>query len=328
MTLAYGFALSQDWDRPYWAGFAVAFVSLSTLDDSLDKAMQRLLGTFLAAAASLTIIALSIQDRWLFMVLLSGWVACATYLMKGTRYQYLWFVAGFVTAIICMDAGPNSVSAFDTAVLRTEQTTVGIVAYSLVAALLWPSRRDPSAAQESTTETATLFPDPVRLGPALKVCMLLWLGYLAVIFIPDFPGGGGFVGMLTPVSMMLVTTPQLRPLMLIKPLLFGIALASLIYVLVLPGLSRFGELGMVIFGATFIICYLFYAPQKMLGRAFGLAAFVVITGIDNQQTYNFLSVTTTSLMFAMLVLLLVLTEHINFTFKPRSGGPSDAVRAQ
>jgi uncharacterized membrane protein YccC len=27
MTIAYGIALSMDWDRPYWAGFAVAFVS-------------------------------------------------------------------------------------------------------------------------------------------------------------------------------------------------------------------------------------------------------------------------------------------------------------
>ena len=27
MTIAYGISLSQDWDRPYWAGFAVAVVS-------------------------------------------------------------------------------------------------------------------------------------------------------------------------------------------------------------------------------------------------------------------------------------------------------------
>ena len=26
MTIAYGIALSMDWDRPYWAGFAVAFI--------------------------------------------------------------------------------------------------------------------------------------------------------------------------------------------------------------------------------------------------------------------------------------------------------------
>ncbi len=25
MTIAYGIALSMDWDRPYWAGFSVTF---------------------------------------------------------------------------------------------------------------------------------------------------------------------------------------------------------------------------------------------------------------------------------------------------------------
>jgi hypothetical protein len=35
----------MDWDRPYWAGFAVAFVSLSTIGQSLNKAALRVLGT-------------------------------------------------------------------------------------------------------------------------------------------------------------------------------------------------------------------------------------------------------------------------------------------
>jgi anti-anti-sigma regulatory factor len=30
MTIAYGIALQMDWDRPYWASFAVAFISLPT----------------------------------------------------------------------------------------------------------------------------------------------------------------------------------------------------------------------------------------------------------------------------------------------------------
>ncbi|MGB5304647.1 MAG: hypothetical protein WBO06_00905 [Gammaproteobacteria bacterium] len=29
MTVTYAIALSMDWDRPYWAGFAAAFVSLA-----------------------------------------------------------------------------------------------------------------------------------------------------------------------------------------------------------------------------------------------------------------------------------------------------------
>jgi len=48
LTIAYGIALSMDWDRPYWAGFAVAFVSLTTIGQSMSKAALRMFGTLLA----------------------------------------------------------------------------------------------------------------------------------------------------------------------------------------------------------------------------------------------------------------------------------------
>ncbi len=31
MVLAYGIALSMNWEKPMWAGFAVAFISLATV---------------------------------------------------------------------------------------------------------------------------------------------------------------------------------------------------------------------------------------------------------------------------------------------------------
>ena len=44
MAIAYGIALQMDWDRPYWASFAVAFISLPTTDQSLHKGALRMLG--------------------------------------------------------------------------------------------------------------------------------------------------------------------------------------------------------------------------------------------------------------------------------------------
>ena len=139
MTIAYGIALSMDWDRPYWAGFAVAMISLSTVGQSLNKGAMRMLGTLVAVVVSLTLIALFPQQRWWFMVALSIFVGLCTYLMHGTKRQYFWQVAGFVTVIICLDGGVNSANAFETALLRAEQTGLGILVYSLVTILLWPS---------------------------------------------------------------------------------------------------------------------------------------------------------------------------------------------
>src|SRR5215468_2216974 len=71
MVLAYGVALSMDWDNPYWAGFSVAFCSLSTVGESLNKGLLRLAGTALAGLAALTLIAAFPQDRWLFLAYMS-----------------------------------------------------------------------------------------------------------------------------------------------------------------------------------------------------------------------------------------------------------------
>ena len=63
MAIAYGIALSMDWDKPYWAGFAVAFVSLASIGQSMNKAALRMFGTLVAVVVSLTLIALFAQER-------------------------------------------------------------------------------------------------------------------------------------------------------------------------------------------------------------------------------------------------------------------------
>jgi uncharacterized membrane protein YccC len=138
MAIAYGIALAMDWDNPFWAGFAVAFISLSTIGQSINKGVMRLLGTFVGCFVALLLIGLFPQERWLFMVFLSTYVGFCTYLMTGNKRQYFWNVSGFVCVLICMSAGPDPVNAFEIAILRTVETGLGILVYSLVAMLLWP----------------------------------------------------------------------------------------------------------------------------------------------------------------------------------------------
>jgi len=139
MTIAYGIALSQDWNSPLWAGFAVIFVSLSTSGQSFNKSALRMLGAFAAGAASLTLIALFPQDRWGFMLGLSVYIGFCTYMMNTDKYQYFWFSAGYVCIIVVLESGPNPVHAFDLAILRIQETTLGILVYSVITALLWRS---------------------------------------------------------------------------------------------------------------------------------------------------------------------------------------------
>jgi uncharacterized membrane protein YccC len=501
MTIAYGVALSMGWEKPYWAGFAVAFISLATAGQSLNKGALRMLGTLATTVVALGLIALFAQDRWLFMLFLSAYIGFCTYMMGGAKHQYFWHVCGFVCVVICMDAGPNSINAFEIAVLRAQETGLGILVYSLVSILIWPitSRADFEAAagklastqkqlyrsyldlisgqretgeaqalraqevQEQTrfgqlldaaetdtyevwevrqqwrlyqahvaemTETMnrwrvsfaevktldltrllpnlaafgaelderlaqivrmlanqaperhpvamdlaldtaevaalshfhkaalavtrsrlhhlerltrSLFgnlrdikgfgqpiseagtaprprggfvPDPDRMAGAFRAILNMWLAYLGLIYLNDIPGGTGFVTMTTAIGMAIATMPQIPVSLLFLPAGLSVLFAGLVHILVMPQLSSFNGLGLLIFAVTFAICYLFAAPRQVLGRALGLAMFVTIASISNEQVYSFLKVANTAVMFALFFLILTITAHVPFSLRP------------
>ncbi len=144
MAIAYGIALSMDWEKPLWTGFTVAMISLATAGQSLNKAAMRMVGTLVAVVVSLALIAIFPQDRWLLMASLSVYVGICTYMMTGKTNQYAWFVSAFVCLIIIVSVGPGTGSPFFVAVERAQETGLGVVVYGLIAAFIWPqsSRSD------------------------------------------------------------------------------------------------------------------------------------------------------------------------------------------
>src|SRR6516165_11958582 len=119
MVLAYGVALSMDWDNPYWAGFSVAFCTLSTVGESLNKGLLRLSGTFLGSLAAVTLIALFAQDRWLFLIGMSIFTGLCTYMLSGTSRWYFWNVAGLSAPLLALAGGSDPLNDFQTVVTRT-----------------------------------------------------------------------------------------------------------------------------------------------------------------------------------------------------------------
>jgi len=501
MTIAYDIALSLGWDRPMWAGFAVAFISLATVGQSLNKGAMRMLGTFVGVGVALVIIALTAQERWHFIFILSVYIGFCTYMMSGAKHSYFWNVSGFVCAIICFDAGPNSENAFSLAMLRAQETGLGILVYSLIAFLIWPSSSrnefyaivqklsstqpqllhayfqlltDSSNTKQAQTlrlqeiqirtqfsalldaaetdshevkemrqqwrlyqskavelveamerlrnsfaklqelDVYQLLPnleefrteiherlkqieqmfvtkkidhhptdislkldrdkadtllnfqkaslalsysqfqhldkltrdlfnivkdikeckhtkkqvstaqhsnsmfvlDVDRFSYAIRVMMIMFLAYLSVIYIDDIPGKFTIVTIATVFGMFVSAMPQLSVWLLLMPALLGISFAGFVYIFLMPQISSFIELGPLIFGVTFVICYLFATPKQALGRVFGLAMFIVITGINNQQSYSFLSVANTALMFPLAFMIISITAYLPISWIP------------
>ena len=150
MAISFGIALQLGWEKPSWAGMAVAMISLSTAGQSINKGAMRMLGTLVGLGAALTFLALFSQDRWLFMVTVSLYVGFCTYMLTGKKLVYFWFVSAFVCMLITIAGGANSQNAFYTALMRAQETGLGILVYSLVSVFLWPHPRRCSEALATT----------------------------------------------------------------------------------------------------------------------------------------------------------------------------------
>ncbi|MCA0899439.1 FUSC family protein [Microbulbifer agarilyticus] len=510
LVLTYWIALQANWEKPMWAGLAVAVVSLSSLGLSLNKGAMRILGTLVAAIAALVLVGLFPQDRWLFMTALSLWVGCCAYLMLGSTRGYFWQVCGFSSVIICVGAATSHDSAFDTAVLRAQQTGLGVLIYSLVAMLLWPCRsaddfRDAVAAlhqkqralyqkivverhgpanmaktraqlgdlaaahrsldsllnaaiadsydiwevraewqqyvahcktlTECLEQLALLAPgrtlqqiqalipsqpdfdqsmqrrfdvlatppdsghvasvektfalgveksgrdslslydagnlamirrqfiqldtlsrallslradinghrsvalsagdvtalegndkprsvashwtlDRDRLIATLRVIGSLWAAYLIYIYVEGVPAGPTLVTLTGVFALVMATAPHVPPRRLLVPVLLAILLAAPIYLLVMPKLHAFWQLGLLLFGFSFVLCRLFASPEARGVRVLILCVFIAVTSIQNAQTYSFMSVVSIAMVFVLVLLLLSLAAYIPTSPRP------------
>ena len=309
IVLAYGLALWFDWDSPKWAAFAAILISLPTLEASIGKGGQRLGGTLLAAVVALPLVGLFAQERWWFMLFQAGWLAFCAYRMTASNKSYFWFCAGFVSAIISANGGPDAVNIFAITVTRTLETCLGIACFTVVFSLLWPAR---AVADAPAPAAAAPGPPPGvdRLNRAVRVFIAWCTGFLLVIYVPDFPGGYGFLAMLAPFSIMVLNSAQISPEKLVVPVALSMLFASPIYLFVMPLLEGYTQLGLVIFLACFSISYTLHKPEQGLACTIGLAFFAVVAGIANEQSYSFLSVANTALMFFTMLLLLYVCSGI------------------
>jgi uncharacterized membrane protein YccC len=500
MTIAYAIALQMDWDRPYWAAFAVGMISLPAAGASLRKGVLRMSGTLVAGVAALTLIALFSQQRWWFMIALSVYLGFFTYMMMGKKNQYFYQVCAFVCVVICFDGAGDPVNSFQTAVVRIQETSMGIMVYSLVIVFLWPINtrdelnkvilqlitaqrglfktyrlmmtgegagtdfrsqsvqtvqlltqlepvldaaeadsydvwavrhqwrrvlQESKALMETLVRFQAAFPDiekldlhrllpnvaalgselemrfeliqgmlageapvrvpqsiplvtdkselatlssfekaalavtkgqierleslsrglfdcienikgfsrqpltvpreealpaglaldPDRMAAVIRVISGLWLAFFIWVYI-DPPGHDGFVVLSVSLGLGVARFPQLRVSTVFLPVTLSCLFAAGLYILVMPHLAGYIQLGTMIFAAIFGIAYLFSEPGQALTRKLALVFFPVIISISNQQTYSFGQAANTTLEAVLVIALLVVTWYIPYNRQP------------
>jgi uncharacterized membrane protein YccC len=100
------------------------------------------------------------------------------------------------------------------------------------------------------------------------------------------------------------------------PVTLSCLFAAGLYILVMPHLAGYMQLGTMIFAAIFGIAYLFSEPEQALTRKLALVFFPVIISISNQQTYSFGQAANTTLEAVLVIALLVVTWYIPYNRQP------------
>lgn len=149
--LALGIGLAAGLDRPYWAMATVYVASQPLSGTTRSKAVFRLSGTLLGAAAAVVLVPNFAGSPEILSLALAAWTAAclALSLLDRTPRSYVFMLASYTAAIIGFPSVGAPDAIWDTAVARSEEIGLGIVCASLVASLVFPRHVGPVVAQRT-----------------------------------------------------------------------------------------------------------------------------------------------------------------------------------
>ena len=319
LMIAYYLPLRFDWMSATWPAVSVAFISLAPAEQSLKKGLLRIGGTLLAFLASLFFLGLFPQQRWPFLLSFTVYLAFVTYKMTGKDGQYFWFCAAFV-AMMITTAGPEAGDAFKFAAYRTMETIAGVMIWTVISVLLWPTWSKKSPTEAPAPREPIRGPwgfsviDPDRLLATMMVVVSMWTATLIWIYFNP-PGHASWYNFVPSLALAAAQAPHVR-IRLLRPLLYACLASLSLYVFLMPQMSSFLQLGAFLFALAFVAAYFFSGLARV---AIYLSMFTML-GISNQQSYNF-AATANALLFTMLGTLLVGA----LTYITRSPRPEKAI---
>ena len=150
--------------------------------------------------------------------------------------------------------------------------------------------------------------DPDRLKVAFQVMLTLWISFLVWVYVNP-PGHDMFVFFATLMALIAAMAHQSVSIMF-WPFVYGSAVTGILYIFVMPHLSGYTQLGLMIFGVTFGYYYLFWQPQQALIKFAGIGVFIALTSIQNQQTYSFAAIANSAAMIILGCMLAIAVQFI------------------
>ena len=141
--LALYISLRLNFSQPIWSVTTVYIVSQPLAGMVLSKSVYRVLGTVIGAVASLVFVALFNISPEPFCLALALWIGLGTAItiyLRDAPQAYVGMLAGYSAAIIGLPAALAPDTAFDYAVSRCLEISIGIGCATLVHHLIFPQR--------------------------------------------------------------------------------------------------------------------------------------------------------------------------------------------
>jgi len=138
--IAYYISLRIGFAQPVWAVTTAYLVSQPLAGAVVSKALFRVLGTFLGAAAAVALLPAFVNEPLVLSFVLALWLGLCVYIgsLDRTPRSYVFLLAGYSASIIGFPSVLTPGNIFNTAVLRVQEIGIGIVTASLVHGAIFP----------------------------------------------------------------------------------------------------------------------------------------------------------------------------------------------
>lgn len=140
--LAYYLSLRIGLPKPYWAILTVYLVSQPSAGASLGRGVYRLAGTMAGAVATVAIVPNFVNNPIICSVAIAGWIGLCLYfaLLDRTPRAYAFVLAGYTASLIGFPSVFNPHAVFETASVRVQEISLGILCTILMHRFILPKR--------------------------------------------------------------------------------------------------------------------------------------------------------------------------------------------
>lgn len=143
--LALFIALRFNFSKPSWAMATVYIVSQPLSGAMTSKALYRVGGTFVGAAATVLMVPNLVNAPELLCLALAAWLGVCFFVsqLDRTPRSYFFLLAGYTAAIVGFSSVNDPGAVFDTAVLRVQEIILGITCAAVVNRVVCPRHVGP-----------------------------------------------------------------------------------------------------------------------------------------------------------------------------------------